>query len=121
MSETNSAPVKTKAPDTDGTGPSDTTPDTKGFSQEFGLAFVTVFLAELGDKTQLSTLLMTAESQSPWIIFIGAAAALVTTSLCGVLVGQWLARRASANVLNTATGASLLFISILLIWDTVHL
>lgn len=122
MSETNPAPVKVKAPDANGTPePSDTTLDTKGFSKEFGLAFITVFLAELGDKTQLSTLLMTAESQSPWIIFIGAAAALVTTSLCGVLIGQWLARRASTDVLNIATGASLLCISVLLIWDTVHL
>lgn len=94
---------------------------TQGFSKEFGLAFVTVFLAELGDKTQLSTLLMTAESQSPWIIFLGAAAALVTTSLCGVLIGQWLARRVSESTLNTVTGASLLFIAVLLIWDTVHL
>ncbi|KAI9134600.1 TMEM165/GDT1 family protein [Acaryochloris sp. CCMEE 5410] len=94
---------------------------TKGFSKEFGLAFVTVFLAELGDKTQLSTLLMTAESQSPWIIFLGAAAALITTSLFGVIIGQWLARRVSAETLNTATGASLLFIAVLLIWDTVHL
>lgn len=93
----------------------------KGFGKEFGLAFVTVFLAELGDKTQLSTLLMTAESQSPWIIFLGAAAALVTTSLGGVLIGRWLARRVSENTLNTVTGASLLFIAVLLIWDTVHL
>lgn len=121
MSETNPAPVKGQASDSGSSVQSGTTPDAKGFSKEFSLAFVTVFLAELGDKTQLSTLLMTAESQSPWIIFIGAAAALVTTSLCGVLVGQWLARRASVNVLNTATGASLLFIAILLIWDTVHL
>ena len=98
----------------------DSTPKAS-FGKEFGLAFVTIFLAELGDKTQLSTLLMTAESQSPWIIFTGAAAALVTTSLCGVLIGQWLARRVSTDVLNTVTGASLLLISVLLAWDTVHL
>jgi putative Ca2+/H+ antiporter (TMEM165/GDT1 family) len=96
-------------------------PTPKSFGKEFGMAFVTVFLAELGDKTQLSTLLMTAESKSPWIIFVGAAAALVTTSLGGVLLGQWLARRLSESVLNTVTGASLLLISVLLIWDTVHL
>lgn len=99
----------------------DSTPKANGFGKEFGLAFVTIFLAELGDKTQLSTLLMTAESQSPWIIFTGAAAALVTTSLCGVLIGQWLARRVSTDVLNTVTGASLLLIAVLLAWDTVHL
>lgn len=105
--------------DTDPT--QDPSPTPKSFGKEFGIAFITVFLAELGDKTQLSTLLMTAESKSPWIIFIGAAAALVTTSWGGVLLGQWLARRLSESVLNTVTGASLLLISVLLIWDTVHL
>ena len=45
--------------------------------------FITIFLAEMGDKTQLVTLLMSAESQSPWIVFIGAALALISTSLLG--------------------------------------
>ncbi|NJK42031.1 MAG: TMEM165/GDT1 family protein [Acaryochloridaceae cyanobacterium SU_2_1] len=78
-------------------------------------------MAELGDKTQISTLLMTAESGSPWLIFIGAAAALMTTSLVGVLVGRWLAQKLSVEILNTATGASLLLISVLLLWDALHL
>lgn len=91
------------------------------FSREFFLAFGTIFLAELGDKTQLSTLLMTAESQSPWIVFAGAAGALITTSLLGVVIGRWLARYLSPEALRTMTGASLLFIAVLLIWDTVHL
>jgi Ca2+/H+ antiporter, TMEM165/GDT1 family len=95
--------------------------DLKGFRREFLMAFGTIFLAELGDKTQLSTLLMTAESQSPWIVFAGAATALITTSLLGVVIGRWLARYLSPQALKTATGASLLFIAILLIWDTVHL
>lgn len=119
MTDTN--PASAKLPTSNRKTPQPSNATSKGFGKEFGLAFVTVFLAELGDKTQLSTLLMTAESQSPWIIFLGAAAALVTTSLCGVLIGQWLARRVSENTLNTVTGASLLFIAILLIWDTVHL
>ncbi|MGF1602753.1 MAG: TMEM165/GDT1 family protein [Thermosynechococcaceae cyanobacterium] len=93
----------------------------KDFGREFLMAFGTIFLAELGDKTQLSTLLMTAESQSPWIVFAGAAAALITTSLLGVVIGRWLARYLSPEALKTATGASLLFIAVLLIWDTVHL
>lgn len=95
--------------------------DPKGFSREFLLAFSTIFLAELGDKTQLSTLLMTAESKSPWVVFTGAAAALITTSLLGVVIGRWLARYLSPDALKTATGASLLFIAVLLIWDTVHI
>jgi putative Ca2+/H+ antiporter (TMEM165/GDT1 family) len=93
----------------------------KGFGREFLMAFGTVFLAELGDKTQLTTLLMTAESQSPWIVFAGAAAALMTTSLLGVVIGRFLARYLSPDALKTATGASLLLIAVLLIWDTVHL
>jgi Ca2+/H+ antiporter, TMEM165/GDT1 family len=88
--------------------------------REFFTAFITIFLAELGDKTQLATLLMAAESQSPWVVFVGAATALVCTSLVGVLVGRWLAERLSPETLQTATGASLLFIAVLLLWDVVH-
>lgn len=86
----------------------------------FTVAFLTVFLAELGDKTQLATLLISAESQSPWVVFIGAAAALIITSLLGVLLGQWVASRLSPGVLKTVTGASLLVISVLLLWDVAH-
>lgn len=92
-----------------------------GWKREFFTAFFTIFLAELGDKTQLATLLMTAESQSPWIVFAGAAAALITTSLLGVLIGRWLANRLPPRLLQTATGASLLVIAILLFWDAVHI
>ncbi len=52
--------------------------------------FSTVFVAELGDKTQLATLLLSAQSGQPWLVFVGAALALICSSLVGVLVGQWL-------------------------------
>lgn len=79
--------------------------------------FLTIFLAECGDKTQLSTLLMSAESQSPWIVCLGAATALITTSLLGVLLGQWLAKHLSPRSLEVAAGTSLLLIAIALGWD----
>jgi putative Ca2+/H+ antiporter (TMEM165/GDT1 family) len=91
--------------------------------QGFGVfcsTFVTIFLAELGDKTQVTTLLMSAESQSPWMVFTGAALALITTSLLGVLVGRWLANRLSPKALETAAGAALLLVSVSLLWDVVH-
>ncbi len=91
-----------------------------GMLQEFLTAFITIFLAEIGDKTQLATLLMTAESQSPWIVFAGAAAGLITTSLLGVLLGRWLARKLPEETLKTATGTGMLFIAVLLLWDMVH-
>jgi putative Ca2+/H+ antiporter (TMEM165/GDT1 family) len=82
--------------------------------------FVTIFLAELGDKTQLTTLLMSAESNAPWIVFLGAGSALVATSLVGVWVGHWLSQRISAKTLETATAALLLMIAVLLLWDVVQ-
>ncbi|MAR06651.1 MAG: hypothetical protein CL862_06085 [Cyanobium sp. NAT70] len=53
--------------------------------------FTTVFIAELGDKTQLATLLLAAQSGAPWLVFLGAALALIASSLVGVVIGRWLA------------------------------
>lgn len=86
----------------------------------FGSTFLTIFLAELGDKTQLATLLMSAESQSPWIVFLGSAAALITTSLFGVLLGQWLATRLTPKTLRKTAGVCLLLISLMLMWDVLQ-
>lgn len=103
-----------------------TTPKTRtpkarpGAWSVFASTFVTIFLAELGDKTQVATLLMTAESQSPWIVFAGAGSALVATSLLGVLLGRWLARRISPKTLEKSAGVVLLFVSAMLVWDILH-
>lgn len=86
----------------------------------FSSTFLSIFLAEMGDKTQLATLLMSAESQSPWIVFAGAAVALIATSLVGVIVGYWLARRLSPQVLDIAVAILLLLISGLLIGDVIN-
>lgn len=86
----------------------------------FGSTFLTIFLSEMGDKTQLATLLMSAESQSPWLVFAGASSALVATSLLGCLLGRWLANRVSPRMLKTAAGVSLLFIAVQLLWEITH-
>ena len=82
----------------------------------FGTTFITIFLAEIGDKTQLSTLLMSAESHSPWVVFIGSGAALITTSLLGVLLGSWIATRLSPKTVEKSAGVMLLVISLMLFW-----
>ncbi|HEY9737070.1 MAG TPA: TMEM165/GDT1 family protein [Trichocoleus sp.] len=92
-------------------------PTKASFWRVFFSTFVTIFLAELGDKTQLTTLLMSAESHSPWVVFLGAGSALIATSLIGVLLGQWLARRLSPRTLDTAAGTLLLAITVWLLWD----
>lgn len=57
----------------------------------FASTFTAIFLAEMGDKTQLATMTLAA-GHSRWTIFAGAAAALVATSAIGVLVGGGLSR-----------------------------
>jgi putative Ca2+/H+ antiporter (TMEM165/GDT1 family) len=100
---------------------SSASPDRKQWSiwTVFSSTFITIFLAEMGDKTQLATLLMSAESQSPWIVFAGAALALISTSLLGVLIGYWLAKRLSPQTLDLAVSILLLCISGLLIGDVI--
>ena len=62
------------------------------FGAVFLTTFTTVFLAELGDKTQLAALLLSAESGRPVLVFVGASLALISSSLVGVLLGRWLSR-----------------------------
>ena len=67
--------------------------------------FTTVFLAELGDKTQLAALLLAAESGRPLLVFTGAALALICSSLVGVLLGRWLASLLPPQRLERLSGA----------------
>ena len=67
-------------------------------------AFITVLLAELGDKTQIATLLLSAESRSPILVFCGAALALLCTSLISVLIGSWLSEKLPENLINNMAG-----------------
>jgi putative Ca2+/H+ antiporter (TMEM165/GDT1 family) len=90
------------------------------FWQVFSSTFITIFLAELGDKTQVSTLLLTAKFHNPWMIFAGAAGALISTSLLGVWFGCWLSSRLSPQVLDKAAGMMLALISIWLLLEAVQ-
>jgi len=51
--------------------------------------FGVIFLAEMGDKTQLAAMTMAAQTKKPWAVFIGASVALVAVSGLGVLVGSF--------------------------------
>ena len=77
----------------------------------FFTVFATVFLAELGDKTQLATMLFAADRQTSRItVFTAAALALVCTSALGVLAGSFLSR--SINPRQLAILAGIVFIAI---------
>ena len=87
----------------------------------FSSTFITIFLAEMGDKTQLVTLLMSAESQAPWIVFTGAALALIATSLIGVSIGYWLSKKLAPETLDLSVAILLLFITAWLVSDVLTL
>ncbi len=93
--------------------------DKAAFWGVFLSTFITIFLAEVGDKTQMATLLLSAQSQAPLSVFLGAGLALVCTSLIGVLLGQWLSKRVSAETLDICAGILLLLITIGLVGDIV--
>ncbi|RKY22570.1 MAG: UPF0016 family protein [Planctomycetota bacterium] len=79
----------------------------------FLTVFATVFVAELGDKTQLATLLYAADGKhSRTAVFLGASAALVASVLVAVLVGGWIARHVEARTLSYVAGAGFILIGV---------
>ncbi len=79
----------------------------------FGTVFGTVFLAELGDKTQLATLLFASKSAvSLWTIFFAAASALVITSAIGVAAGAVVSQYVNPKYLSYAAGAGFILIGL---------
>ena len=80
--------------------------------------FTTIFIAELGDKTQIATLMLSAESGKPIIVFLGSSLALISSSVVGVLIGKWLSQKISPSKFALFTGALMILISIFLAYDT---
>jgi putative Ca2+/H+ antiporter (TMEM165/GDT1 family) len=77
----------------------------------FATVFATVFLAELGDKTQLATMLYAADRPgAKLVVFLGAAAALVATSAIGVAAGGVVAAYVSPRVLTRIAGVAFMLL-----------
>ena len=75
--------------------------------------FSTVFLAELGDKTQLATMLYAADAEhSKLTVFLGSAAALVVTSALGVAMGGLIAQYVNPKMLSYLAGAGFVIIGV---------
>ena len=84
----------------------------------FGTVFTTVFLAELGDKTQLATLLYASdERHSRATVFLGAATALVACAALGVVGGALLRGWVNPRALSTLAGLSFIGIGAWTLWS----
>jgi putative Ca2+/H+ antiporter (TMEM165/GDT1 family) len=80
--------------------------------------FVTVFLAELGDKTQLATLLFAADQRVNKLgVFAASSAALVLSSLIAVLVGAQLSQYVSPRMLKLVAGVGFVAIGVWVLFD----
>ncbi len=77
----------------------------------FGL----VFLAELGDKTQLATMLIATQSKSLLSVFLGSAIALVFSAAAGVILGAALTRYIPTSYLQSGAGVAFVAIGLLLL------
>ncbi len=79
----------------------------------FATVFATIFVAELGDKTQLATLLYASDAANPKLtIFAASAAALVLTSALGVLAGSVVAEYLNPKVVRWAAGLGFLAVGV---------
>ncbi|MGB5716141.1 MAG: TMEM165/GDT1 family protein [Gammaproteobacteria bacterium] len=79
----------------------------------FLTVFIAVFIAEIGDKTQLATLLFAADKDvSKWTVFMGASAALVVAAGIGVLAGGVVSQYVSERYLHYIAGIGFIGIGI---------
>lgn len=88
--------------------------DLKVLATVFGV----VFLAELGDKTQLATLLFASRTPGNLLaVFVGASAALILASAIGVAAGGLISQYVSPKLLSYVAGAGFLIIGAWTIWQ----
>jgi putative Ca2+/H+ antiporter (TMEM165/GDT1 family) len=87
--------------------------------QAFFTIFAAVFFAELGDKTQLATMLFASQDQGPskWVVFFAASAALTLSAAIGVLAGSWVAKYIEPRTLNIVAGSGFVLIGLWTLWQ----
>ena len=84
----------------------------------FATVFISVFIAEMADKTQLVTMLFAADKEvSKWTVFLGSASALVLTSAIGVIAGAMLAQVVNVKMMSIIAGTGFVLIGI---WTLYH-
>ncbi|MCD6553047.1 MAG: hypothetical protein DRI52_03720 [Chloroflexi bacterium] len=76
--------------------------------------FALLFVAELGDKTQLAVITMTCKHGKPWPIFIGATSALALVTLLGVLSGRAVICIVPAPILTKISAAMFIVLGVLM-------
>jgi putative Ca2+/H+ antiporter (TMEM165/GDT1 family) len=79
--------------------------------------FGVIFLAEMGDKTQLAAMTMAAQTKKPWAVFIGASVALAVVSALGVVAGSVLGNYLPLEWIKRAAAVAFIVIGVLILLD----
>ena len=77
--------------------------------------FGIMFLAEMGDKTQLAAMTMAAEKKRPWEVFLGASLGLAAVSAVGIIVGTALGQYLPVEWIKRVAGAAFVIIGVLIL------
>lgn len=85
----------------------------------FFLSFGMLFLAELGDKTQLSVFSLVTRHKAPTPIFLGASLALVVVTFIGAFLGEVVSRYIPERYMHLASSLFFLVIGIVMLWTTI--
>jgi Ca2+/H+ antiporter, TMEM165/GDT1 family len=83
----------------------------------FLTTFGVIFLAEMGDKTQLAAMTMSAQTKKPWAVFIGSAIALTAVSAIGVVVGSVVGSYIPLVWIKRAAAVAFIVIGVLILMD----
>ena len=83
----------------------------------FLTTFGVIFLAEMGDKTQLAAMTMAAQSKRPWAVFVGSALALTAVSAIGVVVGSVIGNYIPLIWIKRAAAVAFIVIGVLILMD----
>ena len=79
----------------------------------FLTVFTTIFIAELGDKTQVATLLYSADATaSKWLIFVAASAALILSTVITVALGGVISQYVNPRILSWVAGAGFIAVGL---------
>ena len=77
--------------------------------------FGIMFLAEMGDKTQLAAMTMAAEKKRPWEVFLGASLALAAVSAVGIIIGTAMGQYLPIEWIKRVAGAAFVVIGVLIL------
>ncbi|TVM18747.1 hypothetical protein DPQ33_04550 [Oceanidesulfovibrio indonesiensis] len=79
--------------------------------------FGTLFVAELGDKTQLACILLTAKTEKPWTVFLGSSMALVLVSALGIVFASFICQYIPTDIVKKVAAIGFILIGALIFFD----